>query len=286
MKKLEQPAFYLNGAVTDEQFNFFQKQGIIQFKNFVSKAKADLFISEIKRIQTQLIAEDVKKINGIPLRIGVDVDGFPLIQRMVFTSQYSEILSEFLNSDKIKSLIKLLEPYEGRISENEKDGLVVNHFINTVNSSFSQMGWHTDSPRDVFLGSKILPMLNVGLHLDSCPMSNGGLRVLPGTHNKGWFTLFFKKRYYTDKKPDPNETGLDIEAGDLTVHDGRIWHRVQQSPHMGEASRRRVMYVPVITGPYKPKDSNSKTPFYHQLDQKMNFSGGWGKRSAEKKENK
>ncbi len=286
MRKLEQPVFRLNGAVTQDQLDFFRKNGLIQFKNFVSKEKAKLFLSEIKRIETQLLTDGIKKINGVPLRIGTDIDGTPLIQRMVFTSQYSEILSEFLHSDQIRSLVKLLEPYEGRISENEKDGLVVNHFINTANSSFSQMGWHTDSPRDIFLGSKMLPMLNVGLHLDDCPMSNGGLRVLPGTHNKGWFTLFFKKRYYTDKRPDPNETGLDIDAGDLTVHDGRIWHRVQQSPNTGEASRRRVMYVPVITGPYKPKDANSRTPFYHKLDQKMNFSGGWGKRSAEKTKHK
>lgn len=286
MKKLEQPVFQLNGSVTGDQLDFFHEYGIIQFKNFVSKEQTDLFKDEIKRVQAQLLAEGIKKINGIPLRIGLDVDGAPLIQRMCFTSQYSDILSGFLHSERIRSLVKLLDPYEGRISEKEKDGLVVNHFINTRNSSFSQMGWHTDSPRDLFLGSKILPMLNVGLHLDDCPMTNGGLRVLPGTHNKGWFTLFFKKRYYTDKRPDPDETGLDIEAGDLTVHDGRIWHRVQQSPYVGEASRRRVMYVPVITGPYRPKDANSKTPFYHRLDQKMNFSGGWGKRSAGKKESK
>lgn len=286
MKKLEQPVFHLNGSVTEDQLGFFHKHGIIQFKNFVTKEKVAVFIDEIKRIQLELIADNIKKINGVPLRIGIDTDGTPLIQRMCFASQYSKILSEFLHSGQISSLVKLLEPFEGRIGENEKDGLVVNHFINTDKSSFSQMGWHTDSPRDIFLGSKILPMLNVGLHLDNCPMSNGGLRVLPGTHNKGWFTLFFKKRYYTDKRPDPDETGLDIEAGDLTVHDGRIWHRVQQSPYFGDASRRRVMYVPVITGPYRPKDSTSKTPFYHRLDQKMNFSGGWGRKPAEKKENK
>ena len=286
MKKLEQPVFHLNGSVTKDQLSFFQRHGIIQFKNFISREKTVLFISEIQKIQTQLLANDIKKINGVPLRIGLDIDGAPLIQRMCFASQYSEILSEFLNCERITSLVKLLEPYDGRISENEKDGLVVNHFINTEKSSFSQMGWHTDSPRDIFLGSKILPMLNVGVHLDDCPMSNGGLRVLPGTHNKGWFTLFFKKRYYTDKRPDPNETGLDIEAGDLTVHDGRIWHRVQQSPRTGEASRRRVMYIPIITGPKRPRDANSRTPLYHRLDQKMNFSGGWGKRSTEKKESK
>src|SRR5215203_733553 len=273
MQKLDQPTFSLNGSLTEEHLQSFKKQGIIQFKNFVSKETTAIFISEIKKAETQLLNNGIDKINGIPLKIGTDTDGSSIIQRMVFVSQYSEILSEFLHSGRVKELTKLLTPYEGRISEDEKDGLVVNHFINTSNGSFTQMGWHTDSPRDLFLGSRILPMLNIGLHLDDCPMTNGGLRVLPGTHNKGWFTLFFKKRYYTDKKPDPNETGLDIEAGDLTVHDGRIWHRVHQSPNIGEASRRRVMYIPVITGKYRPKNSESSMPLYHKLDQFINFSG-------------
>jgi phytanoyl-CoA hydroxylase len=91
--------------------------------------------------------------------------------------------------------------------------------------------------------------------------------------------MLFKKKYFIDNKPDQNETGLDIEAGDLTIHDGRIWHRVQQSPLIGERSRRRVMYIPIITGAYKPKDANSPTAFYHRLGQlKLNPYGGKSKR--------
>lgn len=175
------------------------------------------------------------------------------------------MLSAFLKTDRVQQLANLLKPFDGRIAETEKDGLVVNHYLNTSNSNFTRLGWHTDSPRDLFLGSRIKPMLNVGLHLDDCPQSNGGLRVLAGTHNKGLLTLFFKKKYFIDHKPDVNELGLDIEAGDLTVHDGRLWHRVQQSPHIGEQSRRRVMYIPVVTGAYQPKHEESSTPFYHKL---------------------
>jgi ectoine hydroxylase-related dioxygenase (phytanoyl-CoA dioxygenase family) len=115
------------------------------------------------------------------------------------------------------------------------------------------------------MGSRILPMLNVGLHLDDCAFDNGGLRVLPGTHTQGMFRLLFRKKYFIDNKPDKREAGFDIEAGDLTVHDGRLWHRVQQSPVVGEQSRRRVMYIPIITGAYQPKNANSATPVYHRL---------------------
>jgi phytanoyl-CoA hydroxylase len=281
MIKLNQPVFQLEKSVTEEHVNFFHKHGVIHFKNFIPRETVQLFLQEIKNVETFLLKNEISKVNGVPLKFGRDTDGSLLIQRLAFTSQYSTVLSKFLRYERLQSLVNLLAPYEGRIGENEKDGLVVNHYINTNDSRFSQLGWHTDSPRDLFLGSRILPMLNVGLHLDDCPVSNGGLRVLPGTHNKGLFTLFFRKKYFIDNKPDDKETGLDIEAGDLTIHDGRIWHRVQQSPHIGEKSRRRVMYIPIITGAFKPKHANSSTAFYHKLGQlKLNPYGGksaWNK---------
>ncbi|MBI5371129.1 MAG: phytanoyl-CoA dioxygenase family protein [Sphingobacteriales bacterium] len=267
MSAILQTSFRLEDQVTDKQAEFFRKNGVIHFKNFIDPGTVKLYLAEISRVENYLLENGVNKVNGIPLKFGLDVNGSAIIQRLAFTSRYSEILSEFLRSDKLRLLVKLLEPYSGRISETEKDGLVVNHYLNTENSQYTRLGWHTDSPRDLFLGSRILPMLNVGLHLDDCPVSNGGLKVLPGTHNKGWFTLFFRKKYFVDNKKDKNEIGLDIEAGDLTVHDGRLWHRVEQSPVTGERSRRRVMYIPVITGAYKPKTASSPTPFYHRVSQ-------------------
>ncbi|MEI9935231.1 MAG: hypothetical protein WDM71_10375 [Ferruginibacter sp.] len=75
--------------------------------------------------------------------------------------------------------------------------------------------------------------------------------------NKIYSACFSEKKYFIDNRPDKKEVGFDIEAGDLTIHDGRIWHRVQQSPNIGEKSRRRVMYIPIITGAYKPKNADS-----------------------------
>jgi phytanoyl-CoA dioxygenase PhyH len=267
MKKYEHINFNLGNHITKEQLSFFNKHGIIQFKNFVAKATVDEFISEIESVQDYLLLNNLKKVNGIPLKFGVDMDGTPLIQRIAFASHYSERLSNFLKDERLQLLLTLLGNYEGRIGEHEKDGLVINHYVNSSSSKFTQLGWHTDSPRDLFLGSRILPMLNVGLHLDDCTYDSGGLRVLPGTHNQNIFQLLFKKKYFIDNKPDEKEAGFDIEAGDLTIHDGRIWHRVQQSNFVGEKSRRRVMYIPIITGAYKPKHANSATPFYHKLAQ-------------------
>lgn len=275
MKTTNQPVFSLAGGVTAAHLAWFRTYGIIQFKNFLDKNALTTVHEEVQRVQELLIRNNVQKVNGIPLKLGTDVDGSPLIQRIAFASHYSNVLRELLKDKRLQTLTALLGPYSGRIGENEKDGLVVNHYVNTTESRFKQLGWHTDSPRDLFLGSRILPMLNVGIHLDDCPLDNGGLRVLPGTHEQGILKLLFRKKYFIDNNPDEKEVGFDIEAGDLTVHDGRLWHRVQQSPFTGEKSRRRVMYIPIITGAYQPKTAASPTPFYHKLAHlKQHLYGG------------
>jgi len=261
--------FELDNSLTKEQVDFFNEHGVIVFRNFISPERVAIYIAEIIRVEKEWISEQRDKINGIPLKFGKTEDGKVTIQRLCFTSLYSKALHELLQDDRLQALLELLNPYEGRIGEKEKDGLVVNNYINTVNSSFSQMGWHTDSPRDLFLGQKILPMLNVGIHLDTCLFENGGLRVLPDTHKQNVIKLLFGKKYFVDNDDDEREVGFDIFSGDLTVHDGRLWHRVKQSNLTGEASRRRVMYVPIITGKYKPKTENSKTPFYHLFTSKI-----------------
>jgi phytanoyl-CoA hydroxylase len=269
MKKLVCPEFVLGEKVTPEQATFFHKNGVIVFRDVLKPETVAFFISELNRIEKKLLDEGVDKINGVPLKFGKDHNGQTIIQRLCFLSNYSPTFQEFLKDPRLIALLELLAPYEGRIADNEKDGLILNHYVRTPESKFSQMGWHTDSPRDLFLGQKIMPMLNVGIHLDNVPFEAGGLRVLPGTHTQGVLRLLFKKKYFIDNNPDAREIGFDINAGDLTVHDGRIWHRAQQSPYIGEASRRRVMYVPIITGKYMPKDENSKTPFYHRFASKV-----------------
>jgi Phytanoyl-CoA dioxygenase (PhyH) len=275
MKTNNQPLFRLDEGVTNAHLAYFKKYGIIQFKNFLDKSSLTHIHTEVQQVQDWLLRNNIQKVNGIPLKFGTDVDGSPLIQRIAFASHYSNTLRELLKDKRLQSLTTLLGAYAGRIGENEKDGLVINHYVNAAESQFKQLGWHTDSPRDLFLGSRILPMLNVGIHLDDCPLDNGGLRVLPGTHEQGLLKLLFRKKYFIDNNPDEKEVGFEIEAGDLTVHDGRLWHRVQQSPYTGEKSRRRVMYIPIITGVYQPKTASSPTPFYHKLAHlKQHLYGG------------
>lgn len=271
MGEIETVSFRPEETITSEQRAFFNEKGYIIFKNFISRENVALFKSEMARVEAQWISEKREKVNGIPIKYGKDEQHNTIVQRFCFLSQFSKPLHELLQSPQIHTLLQLLYPYEGRVAENEKDGVVLNNYLRTPESKFTHMGWHTDSPRDLFMGQRIMPMLNVGIHLDDCPFTNGGLRVIPGTHKQGFLKLMFGKKYYIDKSADPREVGFNIEAGDLSVHDGRIWHRVEQSPYTGEKSRRRVMYVPIVTGKYNPKTEDSKTPLYHRLGKNAHY---------------
>lgn len=259
------PLFYLDSVLTQEQKDFFEKNGFIHFKNFISKETVSLILAESEKIQKDWIETDRKSVNGVPIKYGIDVDGKKIVQRFAFTNHFSPVLNDLLKDERFKALFDLIGTDDCRIGENEKDGLVFNHYVNTTESNFSQMGWHTDALRDIFYGNKVMPMLNVGIHLDYSSTDNGGLRLLPGTHNKGMRTLLFKKLYFVNNKADKREIGLSVEPGDLTIHDGRLWHRVAQSPFVGEKSRRRVMYVPIITGKFQPKTEESKPLLYQRL---------------------
>lgn len=261
------PVFEFTGPLTAEQVNFFEDYGFLHFRNFINPETVALFQREMKAIEKKWVDNNVEKVNGVPIKYGNDVDGSRIVQRFAFSSQHSDVLHEFLQDPRFEFLFPLLGPHatNPRMGENEKDGLVINHYINTETSNFSRMGWHTDCLRDVFYGKRIMPMLNVGVHLTDAIPNNGGLRILPGTHKQNLLNLLFKKRYFLDHNPDKNEMGLTTKAGDLTIHDGRLWHRVAQSSIVGEQSRRQVMYVPIICGEVAIKNEKSKTLFYQRF---------------------
>lgn len=149
--------FDLKDGLNKEHLSFYDENGFILFKNFISKETVALLIKEIKAIEKNWLDNNVEKVNGVPLRFGKDADGKKIIQRMCFLSMYSNVLHEFLQDSRLASLSQFLSPYEGRIAENEKDGLIMNHFIHTPDSGFTKMGWHTDSPRIFFMGIKLCP---------------------------------------------------------------------------------------------------------------------------------
>ena len=256
--------FVLGDKLTEEQKQFFHKHGYIHFEGFLEADKIAELLKAIEDVEQTWLSQGLTKVNGTPIKYGKDVDGKTIVQRFAFTSLYSSFIHDLLKDKRIQALRQFIGG-DARIAEDEKDGVVVNHFVNTGQSNYSKLGWHTDGLRDLFSGYKLEPMLNIGIYLDDSPREKGGLRILPGTHNQNLYNLLFKKKYFVDNNPDKNEIALEAKAGDLTVHHGKVWHRVALSPLQGEPSRRRVMYFPIVKGKYRPKSEKTKTPIYHKF---------------------
>ena len=50
MKNFENKTFTLGEKLTDEQLAYFEKYGVIQFKNFINKDTIQLFINEAQKV--------------------------------------------------------------------------------------------------------------------------------------------------------------------------------------------------------------------------------------------
>ncbi|HYM95145.1 MAG TPA: hypothetical protein VET23_13470, partial [Chitinophagaceae bacterium] len=72
MNKLQIPDFSLDNGLTEEQNIFFDKYGVLIFRNFISPENVQLFLKEIHRIEKEWIKQGIEKINGVPLKFGKD----------------------------------------------------------------------------------------------------------------------------------------------------------------------------------------------------------------------
>ena len=260
----EMPAFTLGARMNDEQRAFLDRHGFIRFRRFAPPEVVRALAAEVEEIDRRLVGEGRTIVNGVPLIIGRRADGTRYVQRMAFASTFGPRLHEFLQDPRFGAILEIAGS-DYRIGERERDGLVVNHFRHEEGSAYARLGWHTDSLRDLFYFERPRRYLNVGFYLDDSPTAKGGVRVLPGSHEQSLWSMLFRKRYFVDHAPDPEEVAIEAEAGDLTIHDGRLWHRVAQATATGDASQRRVMYLPLMNGPVKLKDESSPTPFYFRL---------------------
>jgi len=267
--------FSLGEQITGIQQAFLDLHGYIVFSGVAAPEEQTRILAEIDTIQATWLAEKREFINGIPLVIGEDEAGQPYIQRFAFASLYSDYIRSFVRDRRFLPVRGLIGEHT-RVGDEEKDGVVFNRNLTRASSAYSRLGWHTDGLRDLFMlhpewpwVRRPGPMLNVGLHFDLIRAIDGGLRLIPGSHEQGFMSMLFSKPYFISHRPDPYEIAVETQPGDLTVHDGRMWHRVARSPHVGARSLRRTMYVPYLVDTRKEKTESSGTPFYHRLNKRV-----------------
>lgn len=262
--------FRLGSEITPEQQTFFDEHGFLVFEGVAAPDEVRMITEELDKVQERWASEQRRFVHGIPIFWGRDPDGRPFVQRFTFTSMFSERVRAFVLDPRFEPIRRMVGA-EARVGHDEKDGVVVNRYVNVPGSAYPRLGWHTDGLRDLFYLRLPQAMFNVGLHFDAVTSADGGLRLIPGSHRQGFWSMCFRKLYFLSHAPDPAEICVETRPGDLTVHDGRLWHRVAQSPRTGWPSLRRSMYVPYQTGPYEPKSDRSGTPAYHHIGRALRW---------------
>lgn len=268
--------FALGPEITAVQREFFERHGYLVFDQVAKADEVTTILGEVDRIQAEWIAEGRTHVHGIPLFVGRDPDGQPFIQRFTFTSMFSPFLRQFVLDDRFEPVRKLVGE-DARVGHDEMDGVVFNRYIKAAGSAYPRLGWHTDGLRDLAYFRMPEPMFNIGLHYDRIGPEDGGLRLIPGSHEQGLWDMCFRKFYFFDHQEDPAEVMVETWPGDLTVHDGRLWHRVAPSSKDGWDSLRRSMYVPYQRGPAIRRDDDSPTPIYHRIGQVQRW---WNRRKS------
>ena len=260
--------FTLSESLTDEQRVFLDVYGFLHFREVLSADEVDLIAQAQTDLERKWLEEGVDALRGVPIFYGPGLGGQEVSYRLPFCSEHSPELRALLDDPRFDP-IKELVGRDVRVGHTEQDGVVINRYVNAEGSVRPGLGWHTDGLRDIFYLRRPQQMLNFGLHLDHITAAEGGLRLLPGTHRQGILSMMFRKPYFISHRPDPREIAVETRPGDMTVHDGRLWHRVAANQTPG--TQRRSLYVPYMTGAPIIRDDESKTVLYHRL-------GRWARR--------
>jgi ectoine hydroxylase-related dioxygenase (phytanoyl-CoA dioxygenase family) len=268
----EDCVFQFDGTVTAEHKACIDEHGYLVFRGAVESREVEQVLLELSDIERRWLHEGRDEVNGIPIFRGKNPEGEPFIQRFTFTSCFSDFIHELVRDERFNEVRQLIGK-NTRVGDREKDGVVVNRYVNAPGSVHWRLGWHTDGLRDLFYLRMPKKMLNIGLHLDRNKREDGGLRLIPGTHKQDFLKMLLHKPYFVSHGIDADEVAVETEPGDLTIHDGRLWHRVEASPHPGWRSLRRTMYVPYLTDDYQPKHESSRTPLYHHVGRLMRKLG-------------
>ncbi|MFZ7113901.1 MAG: phytanoyl-CoA dioxygenase, partial [Bacteroidota bacterium] len=107
-KTISYPKFELKESLSKEEIDFFNENGFIHYKNFITRERAQLVSDAIDEKQKVLISKGIKKINGIPIKFGVDENKQPIIQRFPYTSHNVPEVAALYDDARLQNLKDLL----------------------------------------------------------------------------------------------------------------------------------------------------------------------------------
>jgi hypothetical protein len=241
-------------SLTPDLLTHLQTQGWVRLPGVVSADELTGLHAALDAAADLMLAEGRTTVLGLPLLITELPDGTCRVGRMGYASHYVRAVESLVSETRFEPVRQLIDP-NAVLAERCRMGVLYND-LHTVPQGASRMGWHTDGHKLLFRGRWPVQNLQVCLHLDDAPAEHGGVRVLPGTHTQGLWGLLTRKLLFADKSPDPAEVALSARAGDVTIYDGRLWHRTD--PGSVPGARRRQLWLKYLATP--EPDRSEDTP--------------------------
>ena len=87
---LDVPRFTLGPSITPDRCAFLREHGFVLFAGVATPDEIAMLGDEMERIEAAWLAEGRKRVFGIPLFFGKDETSEEFLQRLAFTSVFSE----------------------------------------------------------------------------------------------------------------------------------------------------------------------------------------------------
>src|SRR5262245_16128608 len=100
--------FTLGRGLTAEQHAFLGEHGGLLFSRVATADEVALLGEEMERIEARWLAEGRPRVFGIPLFFGRDETGAPFLQRLAFTSVFSERVHAFVRDPRFAPILELI----------------------------------------------------------------------------------------------------------------------------------------------------------------------------------
>lgn len=155
--------FRLGPTITKEQQTFYDRYGFLHFEGAFTAEEMARVNKELEEQKVKVADSGKLQINGVPIKFGIDEKGNVIPQRTPFMNLLSPVVDSLVRDPRLAPLLTVIP--NARFGYNERDGVVINHYVAGKKSRFKRLGWHTDSIRDIFYFEKVRPMLNVGIHI-------------------------------------------------------------------------------------------------------------------------
>ncbi|PHM50723.1 phytanoyl-CoA dioxygenase family protein [Xenorhabdus miraniensis] len=184
-----------------EQWNAFKKNGFLIIKNALNSYDIEKYKNEI--------------IKSCSFESQIDDNNSHMDRNIV---ENNSVFEELIDN---KNHIGFIYDIYGEMIK-----LLLSQFFVRPPNGTSRNNWHIDGPRNLpFNVFSSLPLrVKVGYWLTDIPRINmGNLIYIPGSHYSQTF------QEYNTHSPVSDEVNLLVEAGDITLMWGGLWHRVSEN---------------------------------------------------------